>query len=367
MKTEEISILVHGPVEKKNDTTKKSLLSLRRIFPGSKIILSTWKDTDLEGLDYDVLVENEDPGAGVFNIPSDSKFSIEDKKQLLKPKYNNTNRMLFSVKAGLDKVETKYVLKLRSDIVLKNSNFLKCWDKFPKYNGAFRIFEHRIINNSTYAQFAHVMKDGTQLLPFHMSDWMHFGLSSDVKLLFDCPLQSAESAYSYWDSHSRKNYDPYVNLRWQYPTETYILYSLVKDKFPQIVFNDSDDYNEKNMSQSNMVFADNFIFVDEDKFTFEMKKYPSIFLWDSQIYEGLITHLQWQNLYKTYCDAEYKFFDFDYKRLFACFFNLPFALKYPRRYLDFLRSIGNIFQPQNLREKFFILKIKNFEGEEILK
>lgn len=364
---------MHGPVTHKNDITKKSLAALRKLFPTSKIIFSTWKDSDLTGLDFDEVVENEDPGASVFNIPDDAvpcpdkegfvQYFRNGKKKIDKPKCNNVNRMILSVQEGLKKVDSKYVLKIRSDIILKNKNFLKYWDKFPAYNGKYKIFEHRIIMNSTFAQFAHVFDEGIQLLPFHMSDWLHFGLTKDVSLLFSCPLQDSKDASNYWDgTKERKQYEPFECARWRYPAEPYILYSLVSKYFPEVRYEDSDDYNVVNMTQSNLVMADNFIVINAEQFSFSMEKYVPIYMLPAEVYYGFITYLNWQYLYKIYCDKNYKFWDFDILRFYFCFFSIKFMLKYPKRHFLSIMAIKNTFRPETLRKAFCI----NEKYEEIL-
>lgn len=342
----QISILVHGPVEIKDNLTQKSLQQIRKIFPGSKIILSTWENTDCSGLEYDKLVLNKDPGAEYFNILPNAKdsekykgckeFYINDKLYIVQPKKNNVNRMLTTIKNGLEKVETDFVLKIRTDILLKDKKFLNFWDMYEKYDEKYKIFKHRVINNSIYAQFAHVMKDKIQLLPFHMSDWIHFGYTDDVKLLFSCPLQSDESAYYYWNNRERKQYESFLDAQWQYPPETYILSTLAKKYYPEIEFQDSDDYNKDNMQFSHRIIANNFIMLDDDQLSFTLSKYPKQPDWVDAIYNGFITNLQWKYLYKKCCDKYFYFFDFDYKRLrhkFSNIFNLIFFIKYPKRYV----------------------------------
>ena len=362
--TSNITVLVHGKVEK---DTKLVLANVRSIFKDSKIILSTWKNSDLKDLDYDILVENNDPGAKIFNVPEGIKpnkkglykFTIgKEKFQNVKGKYNNVNRMLVTAKNGLEKVETEYVLRIRTDIILENSNFLKYWDLFPKHNGKYKIFKHRIINDSTFAQFAHVMKNGIHLLPFHMSDWIHFGLTEDVKLLYSCPLQDIEDSAQYWynPKNKRKQFDPFIGAGWRYPAEQHILYELVKKKFPEVKYENSDDYNEENMQVSNMIIADNFIMIDQPDFKFDINKYPSLYDWPAELYNGFITYREWQNLYKTYCDSNYKYLDIDLRRItyYKKLYNIVFFLKYPGKYFRLFKDFLLLFNKEKLRKNFYI-------------
>ena len=357
----EITILVHGKIEKQ---TKDVLNNIRKLFKDSPIILSTWRGSDITGLDFDILVENKDPGAKIFNAPSEAKldeygfacFSINGKKYKNIPKPNNVNRIIKTVQAGIEKVQTKYCLRLRTDLILKNKNFLNYWNKYPDRDSNFTIFKHRILNSSTFAQFAHVMKKDIQLLPFHMSDWIHFGLTEDIKLLYSCPFQDIEASSQYWYKHVRAQYEPFVDSGWQYPPETYVLYSLVKKKFPNISFKDSDSYNCENMIFSNKIIANNFVMIDDNEFSYSVIKYPQITQWCPELYNGFITHREWLNLYKTYCDPQYKYNDIDLKRIryFKRFFDMRFFLKYPGKYFRLFKDFSYIFNKNNLRKKFYI-------------
>ena len=55
-----MSVVVQGAIDK--DYTSKCLASIRKYLPEAEIILSTWEGCDVEGLDYDNLLLNKDPG-----------------------------------------------------------------------------------------------------------------------------------------------------------------------------------------------------------------------------------------------------------------------------------------------------------------
>lgn len=94
IKFEEISIVVQGPVQP--TITENALRSIREHLPGGEIILSTWEGTDCSGLEYDLLVLNQDPG-------------------VLPPAMLNTNRQIVSTVNGLKRVTRKYAVKFRTD------------------------------------------------------------------------------------------------------------------------------------------------------------------------------------------------------------------------------------------------------------
>ena len=121
----DITILVNGKVE---EETKFVLNNIRQLLPDSKIILSTWKNSDITGLDFDILVESELVEAKIFNAPENATidaegfaiFNINGREFRNQPKPNNVNRIIQTIQAGIKKVETKYLLRIRTDLMLKN-------------------------------------------------------------------------------------------------------------------------------------------------------------------------------------------------------------------------------------------------------
>ncbi|MFN3393310.1 MAG: WavE lipopolysaccharide synthesis family protein, partial [Candidatus Thermochlorobacter sp.] len=99
VETSDISIVVQGPIVSNKDFypngwTNEALRRMRIHFPGAEIILSTWKGSNVDGLDYDVVVFNDDPGSAMSrNRPY------------------NVNRQIVSTKNGLAKASRKYALK----------------------------------------------------------------------------------------------------------------------------------------------------------------------------------------------------------------------------------------------------------------
>lgn len=52
--TKDISVVVQGPIDE--ELTILCLNSVRKYLPDSEIILSTWKNSNIKNLDYDILV-----------------------------------------------------------------------------------------------------------------------------------------------------------------------------------------------------------------------------------------------------------------------------------------------------------------------
>ena len=144
---------MQGAVDRKY--TIKCLKSIRKKLPRAEIVLSTWEETDVSGLDYDVLVLNKDPGAYVF--------TSDGKKQ-------NQNRQILSTKNGIKKTSRKYVLKIRSDMKIMGTRFLSYFDKYNCFEDKYRIFEKRILISSYFTRDSRVAS-----WIYHPSDWCFSG------------------------------------------------------------------------------------------------------------------------------------------------------------------------------------------------
>ena len=135
----DISVIVQGVINIKE--TPKCLKSIRKYLPDAEIILSTWEDSDISGLDYDIVVLNQDPGAIIIE-----EFSH-------KVVYNNMNRQLLTTQEGLKKASRKYAMKLRSDLILTSDKFLKYFDEFQNRTDNYKLFERKIIVPALFTRF----------------------------------------------------------------------------------------------------------------------------------------------------------------------------------------------------------------------
>ena len=159
----EISFVVQGPITK---DINYNLSTIRYNFPSSRIIISTWEKEDISFLNisnYDEIIQNQDPG----NMP---------------PPLHNVNRQITSTINGLKKVNTKYVIKIRTDCSLNSREFVDIYNKH-NFKSKYNIFKDKILIISAYA------KDPIKWsVLFHISDLFFFGTSKDIYNLFNIPL-----------------------------------------------------------------------------------------------------------------------------------------------------------------------------------
>ena len=285
IKSEDISVVVQGAIDEK--TTAKCLKSIRKYLPKSEIILSTWKNSKIKGLDYDILVENDDPGAVVQDI--------------IYGGVNNTNRQLVSTKGGIQKASRKYILKIRTDFYLKGNNFLNYWDKFPQTDKQYRYINHRVIVASVYSrETSNVNCAG---LPFHPSDFYFFGEADDVKKYFmktDLMPDSDLANYNYKYPYKK----PYLTPTMRYSPEQYLCLSFFK-QFETINFDDWTDWNNENIAQSKNLLYSNFIFLGIKEAEIYSDKHSLALEHEGDI-SGLIIYKQFVKQYIKRYDPDFK-------------------------------------------------------------
>lgn len=251
IKSKDISVIIQGAIDKEN--TKKCLISIRKHLPQAEIILSTWQGEDCEFLDglYDYIIFNEDPGAISMQTSNEGCYNI--------------NRHILSSKAGINKVNRKYIFRLRSDLSLKNSAFLNYFDKFKIRNEKYSIFKHKILTSSLFTIWAELgtkqEKGKKHLTPYHISDWWHFGLAEDINLLYSIDLVDITTFAQYF---VEPKYElKWLNHRlWKFPPEQYLGVSLAQKKYPKLKFENCLDLENIDTAQSENFIIDNFITLD---------------------------------------------------------------------------------------------------------
>lgn len=274
IESKDISVIVQGGI---NEYTKDSLLSIRKSFPNAQIILSTWKDSDMTGLEYDDIVFSEDPGA----------FVIDD----ISGSLDNINRQIVSTKAGLMLASRKYYLKTRTDIIWTSGKFL---EYFGVYDDKFKSphFHNRILICNYYTRNPRVLP-----IPFHTSDWIIFGVAEDVNLFYDIKCQSEEEM-RWFEKHKRDNADFYTNLLVKYVPEQHICLNFVR-RFYNVYCSCFYDASEENIRITEEILAKDFVVLDYGKqLDIIFPKYNP-----NRYFEKftLISNRYWNELYREYC------------------------------------------------------------------
>jgi hypothetical protein len=275
IKYEDISFVVQGPIHP--IVTKKCLLSIRRFFPGSKIIVSTWEGSDISELEYDLLVFSRDPGA--------VSYCIGDKIY-----FNNINRQIVSVINGLKIVNTKYVAKVRSDAEFINDNFLDHYNKYDIYNENYKFFKDRIIAPTYFFRNPRHIT-----LLFHISDIFHFGNLDDILNLWDISL-APEPETTRWFDRKFEFFNTLPSISCRYAPEQYIWISFLRKKGLRIRFEYSNHLSIDNVLLSEQTIVNNFVIETPQNLGLNL---PQRFE-DGDIY-SIYQVSDWEFLYKKLC------------------------------------------------------------------
>lgn len=280
-----ITFVVQGPIIP--HITLSSLLSIRRNFPDAPIILSTWKGHDAASLIYDDLVLSEDPGFFYYSDRADEK-------------QNNVNRQIVSSLAGLQRVKTQYVFKMRTDFSLSGSDFLSFWNAFSQVDPGYQVFHKKILACSYFTR----NPASKMPFPFHPSDIAFFGRTEDLINFFDIPLMTEAEAY--WDKkNSRFN---------RYVPEQHIFINCLRKNGKTVQCDHYNDNSEHNIIETEKYFASNFVFLTFDQFNLKPSK--TIFMMEPHpnSFRTCYTHNEWLALYKKHVDASVAVPSHDHER-----------------------------------------------------
>lgn len=181
---QDFAIVLQGPPAFDDDFTYESILLYKKIFPGVKIILSTWRNIDNS---YIEKVKKVDCYVVLNDLPQ-------------KTGRGNVNYQVKSSRTGILKAKElgcRYVIKSRTDQRIYNSslcNFIEALlTKFPSNipNQKKRIV---ILQGST----------GCMFLPYYIADFFYAGSVEDMLKLFD---EYEEDKYNFKNRDEIDRYD----------------------------------------------------------------------------------------------------------------------------------------------------------------
>jgi hypothetical protein len=292
----DISVIVQGPVH--STQTKKTLQSIRKNLPDAEIILSTWENSNLDGLDFNTLVLNKDPGTKLIKAYKSKKI------------FDNLNRQLISTQEGLKKATKKYTLKLRSDLIISNTLFLDNFDGFEARTSEYKLFEHKVLIPMLFTRHNYrVEKNKKVEMPFHISDWWFFGLTTDIKTYFEQTELVDNSVFpEYFNLVSNiEKKNPYGKLKNKFAPEQYFAYSCFARAYKDIYMEDAADVNGELMCKFKKCLLNNFIVLDFKHSGIYSNKYCfskcEKFIGDQYI--DLYNPYRFQKDYKEICDKEF--------------------------------------------------------------
>lgn len=284
----EVSIVVQGPiVGRPSDPprfrlTNRCLESLRRHMPDAEIVLSTYKNSILDGLTYDVLVESADPGGHVQN----DELGV----------WNNTNRQIVTTMAGLRSATRRFAVKTRSDVLMTGSRWLCYFGKFTKRSKEWAVFNQRVLSCTVYAR----NPSSAYCYPYHPSDWFFFGERDDLQNLWDIPLQPEPETSRWFASHPRPERDVVPSNLMRYTPEQYLWITFLR-KYGTIRFEHCHDYEHGAGELTQLTFANNLVLLEPSQLQLRFLKYPISYTDRFTLF----TYGDWLRMYRQHCDPSY--------------------------------------------------------------
>jgi hypothetical protein len=294
VQSSELSFVVQGPVSiiEGVNVTGACLDSIRQHFPNSPIIFSTDIGASVEGLDFDILVESDTRAPRIIE---------NDRVGNIMP----ANLQIITTVEGLKVVRTDYAVKIRSDMVVTNSNLLKILNKRPKriHSQGLTLTEELVVvlNWSTidprkYLKIAH-----------HPADQLYAGKTSDLLAIWDVPLYPIEFMRWYEKREYPKNARHGDSLV-KYRCESWIWMNFIA-KFQQIELDSSYEITDEILKESISLMVHNLEVISMRMAGVSSLKNPRPSL-GSRV--KMLTYLDWIILArKNHVHAKYSRIDFD--------------------------------------------------------
>lgn len=171
----DVSVVVQGPWH--DEHTPRCLAGIAEALPGAEVVLSVWRaGPAFPAFDVraDVVLLNDDPGAvdiaGVLSPEVERRTAITN---------TNLNRQLVSTRNGLALARRPYALKLRTDMTVEHAGFLAHAERFRGVPGPLRVFRERIVTTNA--------RSPRRSFCMFVQDFCSFGLTEDMRLLWDAP------------------------------------------------------------------------------------------------------------------------------------------------------------------------------------
>jgi len=279
-----LSFIIQGSINN-IETVNKCIASIRKFFPKSIVILSTWENSNYKSMDFDKLVLSHD---------TNSNFNLYHNSNLI----NNINRQIISSYNGLKASETLYSIKLRTDMIFFTDELLHHLKKISLINNKKFILK----NNILLPYDLSINPQKTKLL-FHFNDWILCGKTSDLKKIFNLPLMNKKDFTYFKDNKNIKiyNFKNWFNDRIHYLTcKKYLIPKFIPEQFifkyialknTNLQFTNAFHFNDRLLSL-HLEFLKNCIYpisldqlgVKNAKHIFNIFSDRTIFYTKSQIY-----------------------------------------------------------------------------------
>ena len=176
---DDVGIVIQGPLMHENNYTITTAQMYRKFYPNIPVVISTWKneaDGDFRKAckaNSIVLLENTPPqDRGYLNV----NLQLESSFQGVNYIKNHT--------------DAQFVLKTRSDQRIYRPDFLLYFKNLIK---VFPVNGNKLVGRLLAFGIPHSIL----FIPFHLSDHLHFGFTSDMLKLYSIPQINSSASLKY--------------------------------------------------------------------------------------------------------------------------------------------------------------------------
>jgi hypothetical protein len=289
--SEQICFIVQGPIYKDIDvSTKKTIESIRKFYPKSFVVLSTWENEIISDLDYDKLVLSKDiEGIKMLDIWNERPISV------------NTNRQIVSTMNAIKKTNKPYIAKIRSDSLITNSNLKELLKQdYESFKNTF--FENRILSLPALNPKKPLI--GGKKVKIHSSltlpDWYFIGQYNDIYNFFDLELQ-----------HEKDLKGDKINglhcMQNNLSSEQYLFFKFFQKNNQDIKIEVSENKLYGDVHKINELLVSNFSFHSSKELGISNQKYPkSSYGSEPILSSGLFTRNEWIRMYNNHAIKKLK-------------------------------------------------------------
>ena len=197
-----------------------------------------------------------------------------------------TNFQITSTWNGLQKANREYAIKMRSDIILTGTGFIKYFIKYNKNK------DSEILNNKVVVLPTYNPRKKTKLL-FDTCDWFYFGLTEDIKNIFNIPLMDKNKLKG-------EKINGYYLIANNFPPEQYI-WSTFLGKYKNIYFPNYIYFTQQALELSEESYAKNTIMISANKAQIKCLKMPNAGYGATPfLSQGLYTFNEYKKMYNKY-------------------------------------------------------------------
>jgi hypothetical protein len=243
-----VSIVLQGPLDRASIADVAARCAeWRRLFPMAQLVCAV---SSHDGTDTGMIERRCDVFVRAAEEPALPPIKTDS------PGPNNVNRMIATARAGIAQASGRYVLRIRSDLLLRDRSFVALYDEgnaCPR--GDWALFEQRVLIPEVFTLNPFTLSR----MPFHYSDWFHFGLRDDVAAIWEAAWPMTPADATHYARHPHRPGSNIVERRFRSrlaPEQT-VHFPLVERAFPRVQLAEHNDCTS--IEESMLFLADNFV------------------------------------------------------------------------------------------------------------